>query len=93
MLLAILAQYWHVIPQNDIIMNQPIWILAACALLIMSCGRKTVPAKTSHVTTANKLMVKDIDDTAKEPIRIPDTKEKEEKAETKKQMQKHYYRW
>jgi hypothetical protein len=35
-------------------MKQPIWILAACTLLIMSCGRKTVPAKT---TTAEKTTV------------------------------------
>jgi len=32
-------------------MNQPIWILAACSLLIMSCGRKTVPAKTTNAKT------------------------------------------
>jgi hypothetical protein len=39
-------------------MKQPIWILAACTLLIMSCGRKTVPAKTTDIRTTNSPAVK-----------------------------------
>ncbi len=34
-------------------MKQPIWIPAACALLIMSCGRKTIPAKTTTMQTGS----------------------------------------
>ncbi|TDO26841.1 hypothetical protein [Sediminibacterium goheungense] len=65
-------------------MKQPIWILAAFALLIMSCGRKNLPAKTTHVGTTNKPVIKDADNKIKETINIPETKEKEEKTDTKK---------
>lgn len=65
-------------------MKQPIWILAAFALLIMSCGRKTVPSKTTDLSTTHKPMVKDADNKVKDATIITDTKEKEEKVETKK---------
>lgn len=39
-------------------MKQPISILAACTLLIMSCGRKTVPAKTTNTRVVTTPVIK-----------------------------------
>lgn len=84
MLLAILAQYWHIISQNAIMMKQPIWITAAFVLLIMSCGRKTVPAKTTSSGTTHKPVLKTSERKEKDSVTIPETKENEEKTDTKK---------
>lgn len=70
----ILAQYWHILPQNNI-MIQPKWILAAATLLIMSCGRKTIPAKTNNVITTTPTVKAP---TKKEttPVSVPEKKDK-----------------
>jgi len=65
-------------------MKQPIWILAACTLLIMSCGRKTVPAKTTTTKTTNTPVVK-VPENKDFPVTPAPVKEDKEKADTKKE--------
>lgn len=59
-------------------MKQPIWILAASMLLIMSCGRKTVPAKTTSTRKATPA-VKAPENKEIPVLPPPVKKEKEEK--------------
>ncbi len=65
-------------------MKQPIWILAACTLLIMSCGRKTVPAKTTTTKTTNTPVVK-APENKDFPVTPAPVKEEKEKTDTKKE--------
>lgn len=64
-------------------MKQPIWILAACTLLIMSCGRKTLPAKT--ITTKTTTPVVKAPENKDFPVTPAPVKEDKEKADTKKE--------
>lgn len=62
-------------------MQQPIWILTACMLLIMSCVRKTLPGKTT-TAGANSPAIK-APESKNLPVAPPSLKkEKEEKEKT-----------
>lgn len=65
-------------------MKQPKLILAACTLLIMSCGRKTVPAKTNTTKTTNTTVVK-VPENRDSPVTPAPVKEDKEKLDAKKE--------
>ncbi|MFZ6025047.1 MAG: hypothetical protein ACOYVG_11420 [Bacteroidota bacterium] len=63
-------------------MQQPIYILAACTLFIMSCGRKTVPAKTTTTRITNTPVVR-APENKDLPVTPAPVKEDKEKTGTK----------
>ena len=81
----LLAQYSQFIAKLNI-MKQLLLILTAASLLVISCGRKTVPAKTTTAATKVNPTVKAPE--SNHSTVVPDLIKKEEKEKTEAKVEK-----